>query len=206
WEQRYREWSEEAARQEGIAESSSARLATGWRLTESRRFAGHQRSVEGQISGVVRNARERLRRLREDPVPRPPDPLRFAADVEGGSHPFLRPAELTDIAVGGRLALDALRLEPGARLLVTGPNGAGKSTLLGVLAGTLEPDRGSAQLPVRIGHLPQEVPYEDSPLPLLDAFAAGLGGLPEEHAPQLLALGLFREEDLTVPVKGLSVG
>ncbi|MDG4862265.1 ATP-binding cassette domain-containing protein, partial [Streptomyces sp. T-3] len=74
WEQRYREWSEEAARQEGIAESSSARLATGWRLTESRRFAGHQRSVEGQISGVVRNARERLRRLREDPVPRPPDP------------------------------------------------------------------------------------------------------------------------------------
>ncbi|WP_327358163.1 ribosomal protection-like ABC-F family protein [Streptomyces sp. NBC_01304] len=206
WEQRHREWSDEVARQERIAESSSARLATGWRMSERTAFTKHQRSVEGQISGVVRNARERLRRLHEDPVPRPPDPLRFAADVEGGAHPFLRPVELTDIAVGERLAVAALRLEPGARLLVTGPNGAGKSTLLGVLAGTLEPDRGTAQLPVRVGHLPQEVPYEDSPSPLLDAFAAGLGGLPEDHAEQLLALGLFREEDFTVPVKGLSVG
>jgi molybdate transport system ATP-binding protein len=39
-----------------------------------------------------------------------------------------------------------LHLEPEERLAVLGPNGAGKSTLLAVLAGTLRPDRGRAEL------------------------------------------------------------
>ncbi|MFC7308014.1 ribosomal protection-like ABC-F family protein [Streptomyces monticola] len=208
WEQRYREWSDEVRRQEGIAEAGSDRLSAGWRMSTNPRFAGHQRSVEGQISGTVRNARERLRRLRAEPVPRPPDPLRFTAEVGGGDHPFLRPVSLTQIAIGSRLDVPRLELEPGARLLVTGRNGAGKSTLLGVLAGELAPDRGEAQLPARIGHLAQEVRYDEaaSELSLLDAFAAGPGEPPDDPAQTLLALGLFREEDLAVPVKGLSVG
>src|SRR5213079_2761978 len=94
----------------------------------------------------------------------------------------------------------------GSRTLVTGPNGAGKSTLLALLAGRLPPDRGAVQRPPRIGHLSQEVAHDGTARPLLDAFAAGLGGLPEEHAETLLGLGLFREEDLAVPVRDLSVG
>ncbi|HYI57836.1 MAG TPA: ATP-binding cassette domain-containing protein [Microlunatus sp.] len=39
-----------------------------------------------------------------------------------------------------------LHLESEERLAVLGPNGAGKSTLLAVLAGTLRPDRGRAEL------------------------------------------------------------
>lgn len=214
WEERYREWSDDVARQERLAEGGSDRLSTGWRMSERPRFAGHQRSVEGQLSGVVRNARERLRRLRAQPVPRPPDPLHFTAGegLAGGDHPFVRPVSLTDVAVGERLAVDRLLLDPGSRTLVTGVNGAGKSTLLGVLAGVLAPDRGEVQLPSRIGYLPQEIEYigseagTDTAQRLLDAFAAGLGGLPEDHAQALLSLGLFREEDLAVPVKGLSVG
>ncbi|MEV8317724.1 ribosomal protection-like ABC-F family protein [Streptomyces sp. NPDC059900] len=211
WEERYREWSEEVERQEKLAEGGNKRLAVGWRMSESPRFASHNRSVEGQLSGIVRNARERLRRLYAEPVPRPPDPLHFTPGegIEGGDHPFVRPAELTDVAVGERLAVESLLLEPGSRTLVTGVNGAGKSTLLGVLAGELAPDQGEVQLPSRIGYLPQEIEYityEDTAKPLLDAFAAGLAGLPEDHADALLSLGLFREEDLVVPVKGLSVG
>ncbi|MEV8017610.1 ABC-F family ATP-binding cassette domain-containing protein [Streptomyces sp. NPDC086554] len=211
WEERYRRWSDEVARQERLAEGGSDRLATGWRMSSSPRFAGHQRSVEGQLSGVVRNARERLRRLRAEPVPRPPDPLHFTVGdgIEGGDHPFVRPASLTDVTVGERLTVGHLLLEPGSRTLVTGANGAGKSTLLGVLAGVVAADRGDVELPARVGHLPQEIAYiadEDTTKTLLDAFAAGLPGLPEEHAPGLIALGLFREEDLAVPVRGLSVG
>ncbi|MEV6751065.1 ABC-F family ATP-binding cassette domain-containing protein [Streptomyces sp. NPDC051214] len=211
WEERYREWSEEVARQEKLAEGGSKRLAVGWRMSESPRFASNNRSVEGQLSGIVRNARERLRRLRADPVPRPPDPLHFTAaeGLSGGDHPFVRPVALTDVVVGERLTVERLALEPGSRTLVTGVNGAGKSTLLAVLAGALAPDRGEVQLPARVGYLPQEIAYlgdEDTARPLLDAFAAGLGGLPEDHTQALLALGLFREEDLAVPVKGLSVG
>ncbi|MEV3857279.1 ribosomal protection-like ABC-F family protein [Streptomyces sp. NPDC050095] len=212
WEERYREWSAEVERQETIAQGASASLQGGWRMRDSSTFAKfskHQRSVEGQVSGVVRNARERLRRLRADPVPRPPDPLRFTAGegaLEGGGHPFVRPVEVRDVVVGHRLTVDRLDLAPGSRTLVTGPNGAGKSTLLALLAGSVAPDRGTVQLPPRIGYLPQEVAHHGSALPLLDAFAAGLGGLPGEHAQTLLALGLFREEDLAVPVRGLSVG
>ncbi|MFF3491647.1 ribosomal protection-like ABC-F family protein [Streptomyces sp. NPDC002795] len=211
WEERYRAWSDEVDRQEGIAEDTSARLSGGWRMRDSSTFAKfskHQRSVEGQVSGVVRNARERLRRLRADPVPKPPEPLRFRVGEgpEGGDHPFLHPVEVTDVVVEGRLAVDRLVLEPGSRTLVTGPNGAGKSTLLALLAGRLAPDRGTIQLPPRIGHLTQEVAHDGAAQPLLDAFAAGLGGLPDEHAQALLALGLFREEDLAVPVRNLSVG
>ncbi len=111
------------------------------------------------------------------------------------------------MVVGRRLRLDGLlTLGPGDRLLVTGENGAGKSTLLRVLAGDLEPDAGSVRRPARIGYLAQELPARSTRLPLLDAFAAGRPGPPEEYADRLLALGLFREEDLEVPVAALSAG
>nr|WP_202538475.1 ABC-F family ATP-binding cassette domain-containing protein [Streptomyces sp. SID8379] len=212
WEERHRAWSDEVARQEEIAGRAADRLGSGWRMRDSSTFATfskHQRSVEGQVSGMVRNARERLRRLRADPVPRPPDPLRFTVAqgaLEGGDHPFVRPVEVTDTVVEDRLTVDRLVLAPGSRTLVTGPNGAGKSTLLALLAGRLTPSRGKVQFPPRIGYLAQEVSHEGTDRPLLDAFAAGRGGLPEEHAEALLALGLFREEDLAVPVRDLSVG
>ncbi len=43
-----------------------------------------------------------------------------------------------------------LSLAAGERLAVLGPNGAGKSTLLGLLAGTLRPDSGRAELGGRV--------------------------------------------------------
>ncbi|MFE5486596.1 ABC-F family ATP-binding cassette domain-containing protein [Streptomyces sp. NPDC056527] len=115
-------------------------------------------------------------------------------------------AELADIVVGERLRIDKLRISPGDRLLVSGPNGAGKTTLLRVLAGDLRPDSGTVVRSGRVGYLAQELPAVPSREPLLTAYAAGRPGPPEEHAGQLLALGLFREEDLTVPVAALSVG
>ncbi|MFJ2056394.1 ABC-F family ATP-binding cassette domain-containing protein [Streptomyces sp. NPDC087908] len=114
--------------------------------------------------------------------------------------------ELVGVAVGERLRIDALRVSPGDRLLVSGPNGAGKSTLLRVLSGDLRPDRGTVGRSGRVGRLRQELPAVPSPKPLLTEYAAGRPGPPEEHAAELLALGLFREEDLSVPVARLSVG
>lgn len=50
------------------------------------------------------------------------------------------------------------------------------------------------------------MPARSPRLPLLAAFAAGRPGVPEEYAEQLLTLGLFRAEDLHVPVAALSAG
>ncbi|MEU5650698.1 ribosomal protection-like ABC-F family protein [Streptomyces pseudogriseolus] len=208
-EQAHTEWLEEVARTEELLESAGRRLSTtGGDPRQG--FGKHRRSHEAKLGGQVRAVRERLARLRRTPVPAPPEPLRFtAAPATAGDPPASDTvlAELEEVAVGERLRLDGrLTVEPGQRLLVTGENGAGKSTLLRVLAGDLEPDAGVARRPARIGYLPQELPVRVGRLPLLAAFAARRPGPLEEHRDTLLSLGLFREEDVTVPVAALSAG
>lgn len=161
--------------------------------------------VQSSISSRVRNAQERLRRLREAPVPRPPDPLRFAGEVAGGEAAG-EVASLRDIRVGHRLAIDELAVGGRERLLVHGANGAGKTTLLRVLAGELRPDRGTVTRRGRIGYLPQEIPATRPHRGLLAAYSDGLAGSADEHADSLLSLGLFRPADLRVPVGSLSAG
>ncbi|MFD5145874.1 ribosomal protection-like ABC-F family protein [Streptomyces sp. NPDC058401] len=208
-EQEYGDWLQEVARTEELLEAAGRRLA-GTGRDPGQGFGKHRRSHEAKLGGQVRSVRERLAHLRRHPVAAPPEPLRFTASpaTAGGGSASDRPlAELDGVVVGDRLRLDgSLAIAPGQRLLVTGENGAGKTTLLRVLAGDLEPDAGAVRRPARIGYLPQELPARCTRLPLLAAFAAGRPGLPQEYAAPLLALGLFREEDLHVPVAALSAG
>ncbi|MCX2183826.1 ATP-binding cassette domain-containing protein [Streptomyces sp. SKN60] len=203
--QEHQEWRDEVARTEELVAAAGQRLAATGR-DPKQGFGKHRRSSENKLSGQVRAARGRLADLLAHPVAPPPEPLRFRAHFGGSPADADAGAELSGITVGDRLAVDELRLEPGDRLLVSGPNGAGKSTLLRVLAGELDPDSGTVRLPARIGHLAQELPPVAPPLPLLAAYAQGRPGLPEDHADELLALGLFRADDFHVPVRALSVG
>ncbi|WP_405665274.1 ribosomal protection-like ABC-F family protein [Streptomyces sp. NBC_00055] len=208
WAQDHQAWLDELTRTQELVDAAGRRLAgTGKDPHEG--WGKHRRSHEAKLSGQVRAARTRLDELRRSPVPAPPRPLRFTAELtvaaEGG--PDQEPlAELDSIVVGDRLDLPAWQVTAGQRLLVTGPNGAGKTTLLRVLAGDLRPDRGTVRRRVRIGYLPQELPARPTRRTLLATFAAGRPGHPETWAEHLLALGLFRPEDLTVPVAALSVG
>ncbi|MEY9988702.1 macrolide transport system ATP-binding/permease protein [Streptomyces sp. V4I8] len=208
-EQEYTDWLQVVARTEELVEAAGKRLATTGK-DPRQGFGKHRRSHEAKLGGQVRAARERPADLRRNPVPPPPAPLRFTAALSpaGDEHRAGRPlAELDGVMVGERLRLDGLlSIAPGQRLLVTGENGAGKTTLLRVLAGDLEPDAGAVRRSARVGYLAQELPARSTRLPLLTAFAAGRPGLPEEYAERLLALGLFREEDLHVPVAALSAG
>ncbi|WP_329382508.1 ribosomal protection-like ABC-F family protein [Streptomyces sp. NBC_01716] len=207
WEQDHQEWLEELARTKELVSAAGQRLASTGK-DPRQGFGKHRRSHEAKLSGQVRAARVRLERLEREPVPAPPEPLTFAATpvTTGAGAACL--VELTGIVVGDRLRLDSLQVKAGARLLVDGPNGAGKTTLLRVLAGDLTPDAGTVRRTAEVGYLAQELApaTTGSRLSLLGAFAAGRRGLPEEHRDGLLALGLFREEDLSVPVAGLSVG
>jgi ATP-binding cassette, subfamily F, member 3 len=62
---------------------------------------------------------------------------------------------LKDIIDGASAALP-----PGGRIGLIGRNGAGKSTLVRVIAGLLDPDTGSAEMPrnTRLGYIAQEAP------------------------------------------------
>ncbi|MET9173388.1 ribosomal protection-like ABC-F family protein [Streptomyces misionensis] len=212
WEREYEAYQEEVARQERLSENAGKMLASisrkgPWAFSGN----GHHRarSSSTATSHRVRQANERLRRLREDAVPRPPKPLHFTAalDVAQGAPPAGEPlCEVTGAAVDGRLALDALRIGAGERLLVTGPNGAGKSTLLRLLAGELRPDRGEVRRTGRAGLLRQDQTVTEPRRTLLAEFASGRPGHPDEYAEELLSLGLFREEDLAQPMRALSVG
>jgi macrolide transport system ATP-binding/permease protein len=161
-------------------------------------------------SSKVRNAQERLRRLEDSPVDRPPVPLRLAAELgvdPAGPEASVRVLDARGIGVPGRLEPTDFHADAGEKILITGPNGAGKSTLLSALAGTLEPAEGTVARPARIGYLQQELELPKRPgLRLLPAFAAGLGGNIDEHAEALLRLGLFRTSEFHVPVGGLSAG
>ncbi|MEV6421906.1 ABC-F family ATP-binding cassette domain-containing protein [Streptomyces sp. NPDC051662] len=232
WEQDHLEYLAELARTEELVAAAGRRLvATGGDPRQG--FGKHRRSHEAKLSGQVRAARERLWRLKESPVPAPPEPLRFRATLASGRADTVAVAvagevaakvvaaeevaakdvaaedvvaQLDDVVVGDRLSVPGLRVAAGERLLVTGPNGAGKTTLLRVLAGELRPDSGTVRHTGPLGYLAQELPAVPSRLPLLGAFAAGRPGLPEEYEDELLSLGLFRPDDFGVPVTALSVG
>ncbi|MEV8005147.1 ribosomal protection-like ABC-F family protein [Streptomyces parvus] len=221
WAQEHEEYLADLARTEELVEAAGARLAaTGGDPKQG--FGKHRRSSEAKLSGRVRAARTRLEALRRSPVPPPPRPLAFTGrpsvatetgettgttgTTDGPPDRARTLVELDSVSVGHRLHLPALRVTSGARLLVTGENGAGKTTLLRVLAGDLTPDTGTVTRRARIGYLPQELPARPTRRTLLATFAAGRPGFPDEYTDDLLSLGLFRPEDLDVPVASLSVG
>ncbi|MFG2628831.1 ribosomal protection-like ABC-F family protein [Streptomyces sp. NPDC048473] len=207
WEQSYTQWCEETAQLEEYTATTAHGVAAGRDIKDNNKMAYDRAAgrVQASVSGRIRNARKRLERLREEPVPRPPDPLRFAARPTAGAAEG-ELVSLTDIRVGDRLAVDRLCVAAGDRLLIHGGNGAGKSTLLRVMAGVLEPDTGRVVRRGGIGYLAQEIPMHRPAERVLATFGRGLPLTDEEQAELLLSYGLFRSRDLQVPVGSLSAG
>ncbi|MFJ8888910.1 ribosomal protection-like ABC-F family protein [Streptomyces sp. NPDC102402] len=213
WEREYEEHLAEIARQETLAANAGRMLASiaqkgPWAFSGSEHHRA--RSSSSSTSGKARNANERLARLRADPVPQPPEPLRFTASIAVDGAAAEAPdgplTEASGLRVDGRLGIEKLALGHSERLLITGPNGAGKSTLLRVLAGDLEPDAGTVRRAGRIGWLRQDELPKHPRRSVLEEFAEGRLGHADEHTGQLLSLGLFRESELDLPVGSLSVG
>jgi macrolide transport system ATP-binding/permease protein len=207
WEQAYAQWCADLEQQQVRAATTARRVGHNHPIKDRNKMDhfGMGQRVQHQVSSRVRNAEERIRRLRADPVPKPPEPLEFTATLtaEKSEGQLLR---ANGLRVAGRLDVDELALEAGDRLLIHGPNGAGKTTLLRVLAGSLAPDGGEVERRASIGHLGQEVDFADPKRSVLVTFAGGRPGTREEFTQRLLRFGLFRVEDIGKPVGTLSVG
>ncbi|AEW99215.1 ribosomal protection-like ABC-F family protein [Streptantibioticus cattleyicolor] len=208
WAQAYDEWRAETDRLRETAATTARRVAPGRAMTDRNKMAYGRAAgrVQQSVASRVRNAEERLRRLLADPVPAPPEPLRFTAAPRPAGDPQGAVLDAAAITVTGRLAATDLTVTAGERVLITGANGAGKTTLLRVLAGELAPDGGRVSRRGRIGYLSQEPPPGRPGETLLAAFARGRAGTAEEHAERLLALGLFTADRFDTPVTRLSTG
>src|SRR5690606_30806856 len=145
WAQAHARWQAEVERLREAAATTARRVAPGRARKDGNKMAYDRAGgrVQQSLASRVRAAEERLRRLLADPVPPPPQPLRFT--------PALRADRLqgvvldaADVTVTGRLGRTSLTVTAGQRLLVTGPNGAGKSTPPRVLAGHPAPDAATA--------------------------------------------------------------
>ncbi|MER7865407.1 ribosomal protection-like ABC-F family protein [Amycolatopsis japonica] len=208
WVREYEEWRLEKSRYERMADVNIDRFSAIPRKAPAA-FSGagafRARSRAHGAMSRIRSARERIQRLETNPVPRPPEPLRFTARIAAGETEAGRyVVKADDVSVDGRLPRTSLSVLPGERILVTGPNGAGKTTLMRVLAGELAPSTGSAERAGRVGFLHQNGGLAADARTVLTVFAGN--GDEDEAAERLLSLGLFRAPDLRKPVRELSIG
>ncbi|MFI6982711.1 ribosomal protection-like ABC-F family protein [Embleya sp. NPDC050154] len=205
--QAYADWCREIREVEGFAATTAHRVAPGRAAKDNNKMAYDRNAgrVQNSVASRVRQGRERLRRLRANPVIAPPEPLRFSTGIPTGAASGVL-IEAHDVRVADRLVVHDLRIEAGDRLLVQGANGAGKTTLLRVLAGVLEPDMGTVRRRGRIGRLAQDPVFADPSRTVLATYAAGRPGHLDEHRDRLLAGGLLSAETFGTRVGALSVG
>lgn len=208
-EAEFQRWRTELARSRALAESNVVRLDAIPRKLPLAVFAAGPFRARGRDHGArsrIRNAKERVARLTENPVAAPAEPLRFTARLDRVSDVDGLIATLADIEVPQRLRVDELSIEAGERVLITGANGAGKTTLLRLLAGELEPTAGSVRIGGTVGYLRQQRTPWPSEWTALQAYSAGRFIDADDAAAELLGTGLFHPAELSRRIGELSYG
>jgi macrolide transport system ATP-binding/permease protein len=168
--------------------------------------------VDDAVARNVRSAEEKLRRIEEDPIPKPPRPLEINPTFDPAALVSRTPLSASNLhkQYGQQVVLDGVNVTISAdsRVVIVGPNGAGKSTLLRILAGAEQPDQGNVtRAPsVVLGYLDQEQQTLDTQQTVFESFRAGRPGDYEEFKAELLGYGLFSYPELAKPVGALSVG
>jgi macrolide transport system ATP-binding/permease protein len=178
------------------------------------KFAKHffAQRIDSTISRNVRSAEEQLKRIEENPIPRPPELLHVTSRFNGAPMQSQVVISLNNLSKGwGERCLFKdlnLTVAPDARILLIGPNGAGKTTLLRLIMGLETPDTGEVRVVsgARVGYLSQEPDTLDLNRTVIETYRYGQVGYEGEFIGRLLGYGLFHLEDMHKKVAQLSVG
>jgi len=173
-----------------------------------------QATHDNTVSKRVRVAEERLKRIEENPIPQPPEPLQFDADFDPDALRGGLPLVVSGLSkrYGDRVLFDDVTFTVGAksRIVIIGENGTGKSTLLRILTGDERADGGSVYVhpAVKIGYLDQErrALSANPRLSVFEAYRQGLPGTDQALMSMLLRMGLFHYDDMRGEVGALSSG
>jgi ATP-binding cassette subfamily F protein 3 len=172
--------------------------------------------LRGRSKKVARTAKVRERKLERmlestDLIDKPERRWTMAAEFAPATESGRDVALLADASVqyGDQPILRGVDLlvRAGDRIAVIGPNGAGKTTLLKLIAGELEPTRGTVRIGanVRVGWFAQEqetLPPALTPVQLVRLRSE----LSESDARTFLHRFLFTAANVTNPVSTLSYG
>ena len=168
--------------------------------------------IDGAISRNVRSAEEKLRRIEEDPIPRPPRALQFDVEFDPSRLVSHSPLSVSGLCKRygehGVLCDVSFAIGNETRAVIVGPNGAGKSTLLKILAGLETADAGVVDTggSVVLGYLDQQQETLPQHGTAFDAYRGDRVGDPVHITSELLALGLLSYAELGRDVSVLSVG
>src|SRR2546423_4166159 len=168
-------------------------------------------SVQNTISRGVRAAEEQLRRIEEDPIPKPPKLMQVNSffNAQPLQSEIAINAKHVTKCWGTQCVLKDVSFTIGARarILLFGPNGAGKTTLLKIIIGQEQADDGTVSIveSARIGYLPQD-PHIDAAKTVIETYRYGQVGYESEFVGRLIGYGLFRLEDMHKKVGQLSLG
>jgi macrolide transport system ATP-binding/permease protein len=158
-------------------------------------YKSHGQRVQGAVERNLRNLDERIRRIEENPVPKPPNVLEVNPRIDPQTLRTQQPisAENLGKSFGGQTIFEnvSFSLGPSDRVVITGPNGAGKSTLLHIIAGVLEADAGDIHVNhgVSLALLEQE-PALDPHQRVWDYFALESLADTKTLITQVIAFGL----------------
>jgi macrolide transport system ATP-binding/permease protein len=214
WRQEY-DVQQEELRELRLAVKETARNNNNYRpQTDNDKFMRYKKAQTHQatVSKRIAAAEEKLKRIEANPIPQPPDELRFNprlnVDVLKGRLPLT--ADGLVKAFGARRVLDGISfdLPLDGRVVLVGPNGAGKSTLLKILVGAETPDAGKVYLnpAVKIGYLDQEGVELNASDTILESCKAEVEWTEQQVITLLLKSGLFRYDDLGKRISQLSSG
>ena len=209
WRQTYAEQQDRIARLRQDSRMDTDRIAPDRGPRDNDKFIHHFKGarVERTRARRVRVAERRLAEAERSALAAPPVPLSFTGALTGVTpDPGADAVRVRGLRIPGRVAVDALRVPAGGRLLLTGANGSGKSSLLLALAGRLGPTGDAVHIGAdRIGLLEQDVAFADPELSARVTFGRALGR-PDDDGSTLTDVGLLRPSDLDTPVGRLSVG
>ncbi|MEV4548122.1 ABC-F family ATP-binding cassette domain-containing protein [Nonomuraea wenchangensis] len=231
WEQAYAAWCAEVRQVREHAATTAHRVAAGGLMRDNNKMAYDRNAgrVQSSVSSRVRNAHERLRRLLDNPIPRPPSALHFHSPFTPppthGTHGGTSAGSGTTIpeTATGTIAAATIGM-PGQAVLIELRDLRVGNGRLHIPHLTLTPGerllvRGpngagkstllqalaeqAARASIKVGHLQQEVTFD----PALTVLAAyGRDGYPDEREAALLGTGLFAPHTLRQKVGELSVG